>query len=242
MYQLDTNFRAATLLGLVGADGIGNFLLNACSKRVASTSGNTCHRSRGPHYDYRVIVPTVTGIMRQLIRRRSLRKRVRREMTALGLHGPPTEVGEICGRLAERRGRPLHLMPMDMHARGPYGLWVATARADYICYQRQTSRAHQDHIILHEIGHILAEHDAADIADGEVLRRLAPNLSPGLVARFLARTDHPHHDSATEREAEDIATMLLERADVARKLRLPTSSERAGRAQAALDRGPGSWL
>ncbi|PRW63677.1 ImmA/IrrE family metallo-endopeptidase [Actinopolyspora mortivallis] len=166
----------------------------------------------------------------------ALRRRLRRELDNLRLHGP-TDMATVAARLAERRGRPLRLLPMALDPRGPSGLWIATGKADYVCYQQHTTQAHQEHIIAHEIGHMLATHHP-DPGANELLGQLLPDLPPELIARLLPRE---HHDDAREREAEDIATLLLERAEVARSLRTPARSRRAARAQAALEDDPG-WV
>ncbi|MCN0178457.1 ImmA/IrrE family metallo-endopeptidase [Salinispora arenicola] len=60
--------------------------------------------------------------------------------------------------IASSRQRPIILVPTDTTATGVCGLWVTTTTTDYIAYERHTSLAHQDHIILHELGHILCGH------------------------------------------------------------------------------------
>ena len=101
-------------------------------------------------------------------------------------------------------------MPHPIPVPGPFGVWIATAKADYILYQRETSKAHQNHIILHELGHLLAGH-TSDEHDDDLLTGLYPDLEPDAVRRALRRTSY---DSAHEREAETVATIILEWASV----------------------------
>ncbi|WP_237773300.1 MULTISPECIES: hypothetical protein [Streptomyces] len=113
---------------------------------------------------------------------------------------------DLCERLGEHRGHPVRLMPYALPVAGPSGLWIATAQADYIVYQRETSKAHQDHIIMHEVGHILGDHRHPDGQDG-VSRALLPSLSADVVTRALGRTSY---DEEQEREAEMTATIIME--------------------------------
>jgi len=106
-------------------------------------------------------------------------------------------------------------------------VWIATAKADYILYQQETSKAHQNHIILHELGHLLAGHTSDEQDDG-LLAGLYPDLEPDAVRRALRRTSY---DSAHEREAETVATIILEWASVLDKV-APRNSEGPARRMA----------
>jgi hypothetical protein len=84
----------------------------------------------------------------------------------------------------------------------PCGMWVATAQADHIFHAPGASALHQQNIILHEIGHMLAEHTMA----GSDLAALLTNLDPAVVQRVLART---RYSTPQEEEAEMIAALIL---------------------------------
>lgn len=140
---------------------------------------------------------------------RRLRKRCRELLRELDFR-PPLDVRELCARLARQRGRPIRLMPHPIKVPGPYGLWLMTESMDVIFYQRETTRPHQDHIILHEIGHIIADHPS------DVAGLPGDPLAPAEPARVLRRTCY---DSVREREAELIATIILEWASVLNPLR-----------------------
>ncbi|MEU5418781.1 hypothetical protein ACFY1P_19075 [Streptomyces sp. NPDC001407] len=143
------------------------------------------------------------------MRERELRRRCKRELRALDIQ-PPLNVEELCRLLGERRRRPIRLVPYSLPMPGPFGVWIATASADYILYQQETSKIHQDHIILHEVGHILADHHSDD-ADDEFWRQMAPDMCLGTIKRALRRTSY---DEQHEREAELVATIILEWASV----------------------------
>ncbi len=149
--------------------------------------------------------------------------------------------------MGEQRGRPIRLIAHRIPVPGPFGAWVATGQADYIVYQRDTSKAHQCHIILHELGHILAGHRATAEDDSLVaeltppgdLRDRYPDLEPESVRRALRRTSY---DTDHEREAETVATIILEWASVLDRVAPKSSNEAAAqRIETALGERLG-WL
>jgi hypothetical protein len=122
----------------------------------------------------------------------------------------PFSVHEFCRLLGERRGRPIHLIPMRLPEDQPCGMWVSTRTFDAIFYEADTSPLHQEHIIGHEIGHLLCQHEAAPVLDAEASRLLLPDLDPDLVQRTLGRTSY---STVEEREAEMIASLLSREAN-----------------------------
>lgn len=168
---------------------------------------------------------------------RQLRRRCRQLLNELDIR-PPLDVAELCRRVGERRGKPIRLRPHPIPVPGPFGVWISTTTADYILYQEQTSVAHQGHIVLHELGHILAGHTIAEHED-EVLTELYPDLGPDAVRRALRRTSY---DSDHEREAETVATIILEWASVVDRVApRPSSAAVAQRMGKALGDKVG-WL
>ncbi|RJQ67600.1 hypothetical protein D5S17_33455 [Pseudonocardiaceae bacterium YIM PH 21723] len=139
---------------------------------------------------------------------RSLRRRCRRLLRELDVR-PPLDVELLCRQLGERRGRPIQLVPHPIPVPGPFGAWIATDSTDYIFFQQETSKSHQDHIVLHELGHILAGHGSDEQDDA--LTGEFPDLAPDAVRRALRRTSY---DTAQEREAETVASIILEWASV----------------------------
>lgn len=121
----------------------------------------------------------------------------------------PFDIHELCRVLGERRGHPIFLLPIALPARTVCGMYVPTGKFDAIFYEENTSPLHQMLIIGHEIGHILAGHQATASLDPDAFRLLLPDLDPQLVRRFLGRSNY---DAAEEREAEMIGSLLLRRA------------------------------
>jgi hypothetical protein len=92
---------------------------------------------------------------------------------------------------------------------GPSGVCVSTQAADYIFYEASTSLLHQQHIVLHEIGHLLWGHLTDMTGSEQALRLLLPSLDPRVVIRTLGRGDCT---GVTEQQAELVATLIMQRA------------------------------
>jgi len=134
----------------------------------------------------------------------------------------PFDPAEFVRAVAEGRRRPIELLPARTLAGGPCGLVMSTARADYILLPANTSALHRQHILLHEIGHLVCGHTGgANVAVGALL----PTLSPELVQRVLGRTVYTE---VQEQEAELLATLVAHRA----------SSGRVPTPHALVSRGP----
>ena len=138
---------------------------------------------------------------------RRLRKAGTRRIAELELPKVP-DVAELCHYLGEVRNRPITLIPMQMPASHPCGIWVAARDEDLIFYDANTTSAHQEHIILHELGHIICCHRGAGWLDEASARLLFPNLDPDLVRDMLLRASY---DDVQEQEAEIIAYLLSQR-------------------------------
>ncbi|MEU6213790.1 toxin [Streptomyces sp. NPDC047023] len=140
-------------------------------------------------------------------RLKELRRAGARRLAELGLP-EAADVAELCGHLGAARGRPIVLVPMQMPSTHPCGMWVAARDEDLIFYDANTTGAHQEHIILHELGHIICCHRGAGGLDEAAARLLFPNLDPQLVRDMLLRATY---DDVQEQEAEIIAYLLAQR-------------------------------
>ncbi|MGW7005995.1 toxin [Streptomyces sp. NPDC054933] len=118
-------------------------------------------------------------------------------------------ISELCAHLGARRGRPIRLLPAELQSSQLYGLWIATDVADLIVYEAHTSRPHQEHIIAHELSHMICgHHSGGKMADGAA-EQLFPDISPHVVRGMLQRSGYSDHD---EQEAETMASLILTRA------------------------------
>ncbi|GAA2591591.1 hypothetical protein [Streptomyces axinellae] len=119
----------------------------------------------------------------------------------------PFAIDTLCQELSAQRQRPLHLHPLPQQTaqNSICGVWLATETDDHIFFEQRTSRVHQEHILLHEIGHMLFDHHGTDLDHGKVSQALLPDLSPQLVQRLLGRTSYTNRQ---EQEAEMLASLL----------------------------------
>ncbi|MFI1105171.1 ParH-like protein [Streptomyces melanogenes] len=115
----------------------------------------------------------------------------------------PFDAVELIAAAAEKRGRPIELMPIPWAPGVPCGLLVSADRADYIAYARDTSELHRQHILVHELSHLLCGHE------GTLATELTPHLAVELVHRVLGRTVYTEPQ---EREAELLASLIIQRA------------------------------
>lgn len=138
-----------------------------------------------------------------------LRSRCQARVRDLALEFPqPFSAEALCALIAEQRGRRLYLHPLPpLSGEGtPCGMWVATAAADHVYFEAATSPLHQDHIILHELAHMLCGHTMPGL-DEPTSTDLETAPAPALVQNALARTRYTSND---EQEAEMVASVILE--------------------------------
>ncbi|MBP2329791.1 hypothetical protein JOF56_010176 [Kibdelosporangium banguiense] len=155
-------------------------------------------------------------------------RRLRRRCEAIAAELPlvkPFDVRELCRLVALRQGRPIHLMPINGMSEA-HGLWLATDSADLFFYEAGTALPHQEHIILHELSHLLCGHYREDTTAADHLRELIPHLDPKVIRMMLRRTSYV---AAEEQEAELLASIIRQRAGLVR------SDSINGRIRAAFD-------
>lgn len=97
------------------------------------------------------------------------------------------------------------LCPMALRGES-FGAWIAEPSVDVVFYEECAAPLHQRHIILHELGHILCDHEGLDGADVAALLSGTDRSDEGLhTPRGTRYTD------TEEQEAEMIATLILTR-------------------------------
>ena len=137
---------------------------------------------------------------------RRMWRRCRRIVEGLTIPTPFAPAPFIAA-LASQRGRPVELVPMAGRS-GHCGALVRTDQADYIFYSASTTQLHREHILLHEVGHLLCGH-IGDTTLDILPKLLLPSLSSELVRRVLGRSDY---SAEQEQEAELVASMIAQRA------------------------------
>lgn len=115
----------------------------------------------------------------------------------------------VCEQVGRRRGRTIRLAPMELEEPLLHGLWIALPDTDVIVYRTNTSGPHQEHIIAHELSHIICEHDFGALPGPAVPASLLPDAGPDLVRGSLQRSAY---DDRAEQEAEMMASLILARA------------------------------
>lgn len=129
---------------------------------------------------------------------RELRRFCRRTLTALDLR-PPLSAEELCARLGSARGRAIVLVARDLDAANAFGCLVPMRTRDLIVHDANLSRAHRDHVVFHEVVHLLRGHvDRTATQDGPLICGPRP---AGAAQGTL-------YDSGQEWEAETGATIF----------------------------------
>ena len=72
----------------------------------------------------------------------------------------------------------------------------------------RTTALHQRHIVLHELGHLISNHDAPPAMTDATSQVLLPHLDPSMVRRMLGRT---YYSVVEEQQAELVASLVHER-------------------------------
>lgn len=78
---------------------------------------------------------------------------------------PWRSVDELCRQLSERRGRELLIHALSLPAL-PFGLWFDDGKRDHIIHRAELTGHHRDHVILHEICHMLGKHNVINSTHG----------------------------------------------------------------------------
>lgn len=172
------------------------------------------------------------------VRNTQLRKRCASLVDQLDVP-EPFEVNSFVEALSARRGRPIRLIPTTPPA-GICGLWFDLDDADYVLYEHSTSQLHREHIILHELGHMLCSHSPGSEPDLGLVALLVPSLDPATVRRVLGRTGYT---KPQEQEAEMLASLILEHVGRTRMLSEvpPEAGGLLGRLESALERPELGW-
>ncbi|ADG78171.1 hypothetical protein TPAU25S_03083 [Tsukamurella paurometabola] len=123
-------------------------------------------------------------------------------------------VEDLRAAVARHQQRTICLTPFALESAAVHGLLLSTDDVDYIVFEQNTMPFHQEHIILHELGHIMLAH-ASSTAVGEMVVSSQPYAlstaglpGEGTATRILGR--HTYEDRQ-ELEAEVMASILGQR-------------------------------
>jgi hypothetical protein len=124
----------------------------------------------------------------------------------------PWNMDLLIERVAETIGKPIRVVPHPDLAtdRFPCGLVVERTDDIVIIYDSTSSGYHGDHIVLHEIAHLLLDHAAPDhdrpASIVNAAQTLLGEIDAAKVLRVLGRTDY---DEAEESQAELFASLVM---------------------------------
>jgi hypothetical protein len=139
-------------------------------------------------------------------RLKELRRRCEERLDSLPL-SVPFDLEAFCQSLAAIRGHPIVLQPVEGVGWGTMGAWIPTEPADIIVYERHTTRLHQEHIVLHELSHLICEHQPQAV-DSETAGLLFPDIRWDVVKEILKRQAYSTEE---ELEAELLASLIRDR-------------------------------
>ena len=127
----------------------------------------------------------------------------------------PFDLNEFCTAIAEQRGRPLLLLPLDGPPNPdlPCGIWIGLDVADLVFYETTAADVLKVQITLHEIAHMLLGHVAPELETAADVTRQELTAASDHFERILARTTHALDEIDTP--ALPIAEVL--RAEAARR-------------------------
>ena len=118
----------------------------------------------------------------------------------------PFDLDEFCLRISAERGRPLEVRPWrTAMPAGTTGSCMPYGDRDVIYHQPWATGLHRTQIVLHEIAHLVCAHVAHDKLSSHF-----EMVQPGIHARMFAR--HDNYDDEEEREAEMLASLMMEHA------------------------------
>lgn len=140
--------------------------------------------------------------------KRSLQQQCAEHVRNLRLPAGQLSIQDVCDHLSEQRKRPIRLMPLRLPQGAPSGIWVSAAHEDYVIFEERLAPVHRHQVILHELGHVVCDHEEKPVLAPEDSRVLLPSLNPDLVRRVLGR-EHTH--THAEHEAELVGSLIGQR-------------------------------
>ncbi len=117
----------------------------------------------------------------------------------------PVDLESLLARVSTKCQRPIIPIGTVMPPEGPTGLLMRTPDEIVIFFSTNTSKLHQNHTVLHEIGHLIFEHRGITDLDLVRSRLMFPDIDPSVVISMLQRTAYSDEQEA---EAELFASVM----------------------------------
>lgn len=153
----------------------------------------------------------------RLSRRRCVETWRRGERIVRALAPPdPFDLGRFVDRVSAVLGVGIELRAASFPDSGLTGFAVQSKDKLTICYAKETTEAHQEHIVCHECAHFLCGHSlcghslcghGGSGAEPGPVATLLPDLDPELIRRVVP--DSRGYSAAQEQEAELVAALVL---------------------------------
>lgn len=136
------------------------------------------------------------------------RTRLRKELaTHRGLMPATGNLSEFVANVGRSRKRSITMLPTALASDQPSGLWIATAKRDYIGYPATASVTRKVAITCHELAHMLLGH--APQQDQDSLASMSSALVRYVDPKIAARILHRHHYAEDlETSAEGLGTLF----------------------------------
>jgi hypothetical protein len=119
------------------------------------------------------------------------------------------DISGVKEHLERSSGRPIHLVPMTLKSSEPCGMCISGACEDFIVFNASASPLHQDHIIAHELAHIIMGHITSRRLDRATAELLFPDLEAAAVGDLFTRVGS--YCDPDEAEAETLASIIQSR-------------------------------
>jgi hypothetical protein len=134
-----------------------------------------------------------------------LRFHIKRKLKRLDYDFKQFNIESFVACVEKDRVRRIEFVPTAFPA-GYDGAWITDKDepVDYVCYEQSLSPLHQAHVKLHELGHIICEHETLALGHREMQRLLE---NQGDLPSVLCRSNELK-SNRNEREAEMVATVI----------------------------------
>ena len=136
----------------------------------------------------------------------SIRRRLTTILDQLDYDFSDFSLQSLAAWLSARRRRQIEFVGRTMPP-NLYGAWIRGEFRDYIFYDQNTAPVHQLHIKLHELSHILCNHENEILSQNRIAILLRKD-STELAQEGTLRSKFTDHN---EQEAEVMASLLIER-------------------------------